>query len=104
MIFNRFKSLPSTKCFCGQKVIDAGVDKISWYWTNHGRMECTLQLPDNKCWCGLKRSEHIEGHNPEAVEKFPDDKCWCGFKRSEHIEGHNPEVVKILNMYLNNRY
>lgn len=50
------------KCKCGLKDIPAGVNIIRWYWQEHSRTRCTLELPNERCWCGLLRSEHISGH------------------------------------------
>lgn len=52
----------ATPCMCGHRWIPARVDRVSWYWQMHGRDRCTLELPDLVCWCGLKRSEHVDGH------------------------------------------
>ena len=49
-------------CKCGQREIPPGAHAVSWYWQTHGRDACTLELPNVRCWCGLLRSEHIDGH------------------------------------------
>ena len=49
-------------CKCGQMQVPAGVDGVNWYWQRHARDGCTLELPNTRCWCGLLRSEHINGH------------------------------------------
>lgn len=64
--YDRFEALPEADCKCGLKKIPAGADGIHWYWQLHSRTGCTLELPDSKCWCGLKRSEHINGHDRDA--------------------------------------
>lgn len=55
------------RCNCGLHIIPAGFDIVKWYWQEHGRNVCTLQLPNERCWCGLLRSEHIEGHAPDPA-------------------------------------
>lgn len=55
------------QCKCGQHEVPAGCDGIQWYWQRHGRTACTLELPNERCWCGLLRSEHIKGHAEGAV-------------------------------------
>ena len=54
-----------TVCNCGFVDIPEGFHVVSWYWQEHSVKACTLQLPNVKCWCGLLRSEHIEGHREE---------------------------------------
>jgi len=53
---------PTVTCHCGQRTIPENVDRVYWYWQAHGRKICTLELPNERCWCGLLRHEHIEGH------------------------------------------
>jgi hypothetical protein len=48
-------------CKCGHFLVNLGVTH-NWYWQTHNAKVCTLELPDLVCWCGLKRSEHIDGH------------------------------------------
>ena len=50
-------------CACGAGWIPKSYGRIHWYWQIHGRDVCTLELPDKQCWCGLKRSEHVDGHS-----------------------------------------
>lgn len=50
-------------CNCGHMLIPKHYASVSWYWQSHGLDRCTLELPDLVCWCGLKRSQHINGHN-----------------------------------------
>lgn len=52
----------ASPCKCGHLMIPKRSDSVSWYWQSHGLRVCTLELPDLVCWCGLKRSEHIDGH------------------------------------------
>lgn len=59
-------------CKCGLKTIPAYADAISWYWQMHARDKCTLELPNERCWCGLLRSEHLEGHADKQSEKVAD--------------------------------
>lgn len=54
-------------CHCGQQKIPIPFDGVNWYWQYHGRKGCTLELPDTVCWCGLKRSEHIDGHKESSA-------------------------------------
>ncbi len=53
-------------CQCGHLLIPRRHDGydygVQWYWQRHSVKLCQLELPDLVCWCGLKRSEHIEGH------------------------------------------
>lgn len=49
-------------CDCGAGWIPKRIDGVMWYWQRHSRTGCTLELPNSRCWCGLLRSEHIEGH------------------------------------------
>jgi hypothetical protein len=53
------------RCKCGLKEIQDGIGGISWYWQMHRREACTLELPNSLCWCGLLRSEHVDGHRDE---------------------------------------
>ena len=57
-----------SKCKCKLKEVN-GTDIISWYWQEHSAALCTVELPNLRCWCGLLRSEHVEGHNPEVVHR-----------------------------------
>ena len=54
-------------CACGHFFVDRNA-RCYWYWQTHSLGGCTLELPDVVCWCGLKRSEHIDGHNWSAQE------------------------------------
>lgn len=56
----------AARCKCGQREVPAGCDGVRWYWQRHGRDACTLELPNKRCWCGLLRSEHIDGHREDA--------------------------------------
>jgi len=58
----RYRIMPAVKCICGQMDVPAAIDVVQWYWQHHSRTGCTLELPDLVCWCGLKRSEHLNGH------------------------------------------
>lgn len=53
-------------CCCGHRLVRPNMREM-WYWQTHSLKECTLTLPDLVCWCGLKRSEHRDGH----AEKKP---------------------------------
>lgn len=53
-------------CACGMGYIPKRAEGVIWYWQRHSRKQCTLELPDKQCWCGLKRSEHIDGHRETA--------------------------------------
>lgn len=55
-------------CKCGQHQIPDWADVVSWYWQKHGRTGCTLELPNERCECGLLRSEHITGHAETTSE------------------------------------
>lgn len=60
---NPWKRNPKAdQCKCAQMEVPAGIDRVKWYWQVHGRDACTLELPNKRCWCGLLRSEHIDGH------------------------------------------
>lgn len=50
------------KCKCGLHELPKGIDAISWYYQVHKQDLCTLELPNEKCWCGWLRSEHLTGH------------------------------------------
>ncbi len=63
--------LPKQQCKCGQQEVPAGAHGVNWYWQNHARDKCVLELPNLRCWCGMLRSEHIDGHDPAAPH--PDD-------------------------------
>lgn len=52
----------AAKCKCGMHDIPAWVDIVSWYWQQHTRDRCSVDLPNERCWCGLLRSEHVTGH------------------------------------------
>jgi len=75
------------QCSCGLKEIPVGVNVISWYWQEHSRTKCTAELPNERCWCGLLRSEHTQGHAKEhdtlpymLVAAPATDKCPFGPK------------------------
>lgn len=55
-------------CCCGHRLVRPNMREI-WYWQNHSTAGCTLELPDLICWCGLKRSEHVDGHNWKGGER-----------------------------------
>lgn len=55
------------RCQCGMGLIPEGASQINWYWQKHRRDVCVVELPNRICWCGLRRSEHEDGHRPEAV-------------------------------------
>lgn len=53
----------AARCICGQQEIPAGADGMQWYWQHHSRVgPCVLELPNQRCWCGRLRSEHVDGH------------------------------------------
>lgn len=61
------------RCHCGQHSMERpDIHGINWYWSEHTREACTLELPNVRCWCGRLRSEHIDGHaapvTPPAVD------------------------------------
>lgn len=62
-----FEIKTAVVCACGHQLIPAHAGRIIWYWQEHGRDRCTLELPDLTCWCGLRRSEHIKGHKRENI-------------------------------------
>lgn len=49
------------RCSCGHRLVKQGTISC-WYWQRHSEHTCTLELPDLTCWCGLRRSEHVDGH------------------------------------------
>lgn len=53
-------------CSCGHRLVRPNMREM-WYWQTHSLEGCTLILPDLVCWCGLKRSEHIDGHQWKEV-------------------------------------
>jgi hypothetical protein len=53
-------------CSCGHRLVPRDGGAHSWYWQHHSVNLCTLQLPDEICWCGRRRSEHVDGHAPGA--------------------------------------
>ncbi len=55
-------------CKCGLRQLRAHEGGHSWYWQLHTREKCTLELPNARCWCGLLRSEHLEGHAAHPSE------------------------------------
>lgn len=60
---DRYERRPTAnKCACGLHEVPRGVDGVNWYWQRHAREGCALELPNEKCWCGRLRSEHIDGH------------------------------------------
>lgn len=54
------------KCKCGLHIIPTPFDGVRWYWGRHAVNECTMELPNLRCWCGRLRSEHQDkfGHDP----------------------------------------
>ncbi len=62
--------IPAGRCKCGLQELQEGIHGSHWYWALHTRDACTLELPDERCWCGRLRSEHqnAEGHDPQAQE------------------------------------
>jgi hypothetical protein len=62
------KAKQEQRCLCGLHVIRAGVNGVHWYWALHTRERCSLDLPNERCWCGRLRSEHQDehGHEPGA--------------------------------------
>jgi hypothetical protein len=56
------------RCHCGLHRIPPSFTGVRWYWSVHRADACTLELPNLRCWCGLLRSEHQQGHMtvPEA--------------------------------------
>jgi hypothetical protein len=59
-------------CKCGLHKIPAWANGVSWYWQLHKRDVCMLELPNIRCWCGLLRSEHLEGHADTNAPKAPE--------------------------------
>ncbi len=51
------------RCKCGLHEIPAHANVVSWYWQQHARDICVVELPNEKCWCGRLRSEHTDGHD-----------------------------------------
>jgi len=58
----RRELLTESRCKCGTREIPAYIDGVQWYWQRHARDACTLELPNERCWCGLLRHEHVDGH------------------------------------------
>lgn len=54
-------------CKCGMREIPAHADVVKWYWQEHGRERCSVDLPNERCDCGLLLSEHITGHAEPAT-------------------------------------
>lgn len=54
-------------CACGHRLVRPNMREL-WYWQTHSLKVCTLELPDIVCWCGLKRSEHVDGHASHTKE------------------------------------
>lgn len=57
------------QCKCGLHEIPEWVDGVNWYWGHHTQDKCTVELPNERCWCGRLRTEHQnkEGHDPDVV-------------------------------------
>jgi hypothetical protein len=50
-------------CACGHRLVPPNPEvSVRWYWQLHSVSGCSLELPDVTCCCGLKRSEHVDGH------------------------------------------
>ena len=66
MLIGEPENKSTTVCACGHFILSSAYPEAqtvhTWYWQTHSVGGCSLELPDSICWCGLKRSEHINGH------------------------------------------
>jgi len=69
---------PEAQCACGLMPVPSGFDGVRWYWQRHARDTCTLELPNTRCWCGLLRSEHVEGHAKQPAPPAEERCARCG--------------------------